>query len=188
MRQSFQQWVMATLWAPPPTSPPKDMLVRTALIRGVINRSSWRQLKYGSPATSAVYKKWIEQPAQKELGYEHTVEDLASDPGGSAAIQTRLLWIGKPWQRGDGGEAKEKKDKKKVLLYLHGGGFIMSMCEPQAQWMSFIKEEAKRAHGHDVSVAIVEYCTFHPAALFCPTLPICPPRKEMESAADIIAV
>ena len=164
MRRSFQQWVVATLLAPPSTSPPKDVLVQTALIRCIFARASWRQQRSFSPSTSSVYKEWIEQPAQKKLGYEYTVEDLASDPGDGAAVQTRLLWIGKPWQRGDG-DGKAKKDEKKVVLYFHGGGFVMSMCKPQVQWMAFLKEEAKRAHGYDVSVAIVEYCTIHPAAL-----------------------
>ena len=156
------------------------------MIRVVTSRSSWRQLKSGSPTTFTVYEKWIEQPAQKELGYEHTVEDLASDPGGSAVTRTRLLWIGKPWQRGDGDGAKEKKVKQKAMLYFHGGGFILPMNEAQAQWMSFLKEEAKRAHGHDVSVAIVEYCTFRPAALSYLTLPCMPHRKRMGSATDFI--
>jgi acetyl esterase/lipase len=98
--------------------------------------------------SSATYKTWVGDTAQKNLGYEHAVEEIL---GGG--LETRIMWIGPPWKNGD--------TSRKVLIYIHGGGFVMPIASGQLQWMRFLKEEVRKSHGQDVTVAVVEYCRFY---------------------------
>ncbi|KAF8543825.1 Alpha/Beta hydrolase protein [Trichophaea hybrida] len=146
LRLAFQQYLAASISSPPPNRPPKAVLVQSAALRTVFGSTNWRQQHLRAPPSSVTYKTWVEEAPQKRLGYEHAVEDIL---GGG--LETRIMWIGPPWETGN--------TSRKVLLYIHGGGFVMPLAPAQLQWMRFLREEVKRTHGQDVSVAVVEYST-----------------------------
>jgi hypothetical protein len=64
-------------------------------------------------------------------------------------MEARLLWIGEPWKTGD--------TDKKVLLYFHGGGFILPLFKGHLELSKFLKEQLA-SYGENVSVACLEYC------------------------------
>jgi len=70
----------------------------------------------------------------KQAGLEETIEDLGIG-------EARLLWIG-------------PRRLDKVILYLHGGGYVLSSPSPE-YWRSIQLEIEKR--GSNVGIAMLRY-------------------------------
>ncbi|OJJ76868.1 hypothetical protein ASPBRDRAFT_190214 [Aspergillus brasiliensis CBS 101740] len=90
------------------------------------------QLQAVLPSTLDTYEAWT-----LSHGVDRTVDVLAADKA------TRLLWIG-------------PRISKKVLLFFHGGGYVMPLSEAHLDWMTYLRREAINA-GVDMSVCILEY-------------------------------
>ncbi|CEL11012.1 hypothetical protein ASPCAL14119 [Aspergillus calidoustus] len=84
------------------------------------------------PSTFDAYTAWV-----AARGIPRTVDVLAVDNG------TRLLWMG-------------PREARKVLLFFHGGGYVMPLSEGHLQWLAHIRKEAANA-GVQLSVCILEY-------------------------------
>ncbi|KAL5363161.1 alpha/beta-hydrolase [Aspergillus floccosus] len=84
------------------------------------------------PSTIETYNAWA-------LSHNavHTIDVLAADNS------TRLLWIG-------------PRNAKNVVLFFHGGGYVMPLSKGHLDWMAHVRNEALRA-GVELSVCILEY-------------------------------
>ncbi|KAF9893638.1 hypothetical protein FE257_010950 [Aspergillus nanangensis] len=89
------------------------------------------QLQVILPSTVDTYTAWM-----LASGNPSTVDVLDDD-------KTRLLWMG-------------PKQGKKVVLFFHGGGYVMPLSKGHLEWMAHIRNEASRA-GVQLSVCILEY-------------------------------
>ncbi|GAT25288.1 hypothetical protein RIB2604_01902420 [Aspergillus luchuensis] len=120
-------------------------VVRACLKRLPLGSSMWNgfvgalmtntppdQLQAVLPSTLETYEAWV-----LSHGVSRAVDVLAADNA------TRLLWLG-------------PSVSKKVLLFFHGGGYVMPLSEAHLDWMSYLRTEAVNA-GVDMSVCILEY-------------------------------
>ncbi|PFH50371.1 hypothetical protein AMATHDRAFT_145239 [Amanita thiersii Skay4041] len=96
------------------------------------------QVQYISGPTSQVYRTWAKK---------HNVPVIVEELGSNA----RLYWIG-------------SKTSDRVILYLHGGAYLLPMAEPALSFWKFIQQELTK-QGIDVGIAVLEY-TLYPDALF----------------------
>jgi acetyl esterase/lipase len=120
--------------------PPKYALVQAEFLRAYFPYTNFRQHQTLWAPSSDAYNLWV-----KEKGYPHASEDICSEDG----METRLLWIGEPWRKGD--------TDKKVLLYFHGGGYIIPLYRGQLELCRFLREQLA-SYGENISVACLEYC------------------------------
>ncbi|CAK41906.1 catalytic protein [Aspergillus niger ATCC 1015] len=90
------------------------------------------QLQAVLPSTLKTYESWV-----LSRGVSRAVDVLAADNS------TRLLWIG-------------PSISAKVLLFFHGGGYVLPLSEAHLDWMAYLRNEAANA-GVDMSVCILEY-------------------------------
>ncbi|KAL3478868.1 Alpha/Beta hydrolase protein [Aspergillus californicus] len=95
------------------------------------NTPPW-QLQAILPSTIDVYNAWV-----ASQGVTPAVDTLAADNA------TRLLWIG-------------PRLASKVVLFFHGGGYVMPLSEGHLKWMAHVRMEAANA-GIQLSVCILEY-------------------------------
>ncbi|KAH9476808.1 Acetyl-hydrolase [Psilocybe cubensis] len=93
------------------------------------------------PSTQS-YEKWCKRNS------EHPIIETI----GSEAEQARLLWIG-------------SKHPKRVILYLHGGGFWLPMADYSVKFWRYIRDALLHQKGIDASIAILDY-TLIPEAEF----------------------
>ncbi|KAE8325984.1 alpha/beta-hydrolase [Aspergillus sergii] len=84
------------------------------------------------PSTIDTYNAWV-----SSNGATHAVDVLAVDNS------TRLLWIG-------------PRKAKNVVLFFHGGGYVMPLSKGHLDWMAHVKKQALDA-GIQLSVCILEY-------------------------------
>ena len=65
---------------------------------------------------------------------------------------TRILWLGDTWQPG-----------KRLLLYFHGGGYVLPMLYGYLDFLAHVKAQAENTALRDsLCVAVVEYGIPHP--------------------------
>ncbi|KAJ5675493.1 hypothetical protein N7462_008390 [Penicillium macrosclerotiorum] len=91
-----------------------------------------RDLQSILPSTIETYNTWV-----SSHNTAHTVDNLAADNS------TRLLWIG-------------PKKAKNVVLFFHGGGYVMPLSKGHLDWMAHVRNEAINA-GVELSVCILAY-------------------------------
>ncbi|KAL4984470.1 alpha/beta-hydrolase [Aspergillus falconensis] len=91
-----------------------------------------KQLQAILPSTIATYNAWV-----SSCGAVRAVDVLPADKF------TRLLWIGP--RRAD-----------RVILFFHGGGYVMPLSEGHLEWMAHTRTEAANV-GIELSVCILEY-------------------------------
>ncbi|PLB54516.1 alpha/beta-hydrolase [Aspergillus steynii IBT 23096] len=90
------------------------------------------QLQAIMPSTIETYNAWI-----SSHGTRRAVDILPADRS------TRLLWMG-------------PRKANKVVLFFHGGGYVMPLSEGHLDWMAHIRKEAGHA-GIELSVCMLEY-------------------------------
>ncbi|KIJ96222.1 hypothetical protein K443DRAFT_682448 [Laccaria amethystina LaAM-08-1] len=123
------------------TSPPFRGIGRNVSILGIkflLSHSSLPQLQYVGGTTLGVYKAWVKK---KKLPI--TVEELGED--------TRLLWVG-------------PKQTKRVVLYFHGGGYILPLQDFSLRFWRYVQLELQK-RDCDVGFAILNY-SLYPVASF----------------------
>ncbi|KAF8154251.1 Alpha/Beta hydrolase protein [Crassisporium funariophilum] len=81
--------------------------------------------------TTNTYKAWVKQNA-----LEACIEEIAED--------ARLLWIG-------------EKRTTKVILYIHGGGYSMPLCDFTASFWKHLQGELKQKAQLDIGVVMLDY-------------------------------
>ncbi|KAF8882826.1 Alpha/Beta hydrolase protein [Infundibulicybe gibba] len=113
-------------------------LLGDTTLRFLVASLNIRQLQYILGTTRYVYEAW-----SKKNKSPVTFEELGGD--------ARLFWIG-------------QKKTEKVILYFHGGAFLVSMGDPAASFWKYIQEQLK-ADGNEVGIAVLNY-SLVPTAVF----------------------
>ncbi|KAF9022052.1 alpha/beta-hydrolase [Hymenopellis radicata] len=112
------------------SSKPVTRTIYDALIR-CISTVPYNVVQRLTGTTKQQYNDW-----SKGDGY---IEDV---PGNTDA---KLMWIG-------------QKETERVILYVHGGGYIVSTIPSAAPFWSHVKNEVTKRLGHDgVGVAVFSY-------------------------------
>ncbi|EGN94902.1 hypothetical protein SERLA73DRAFT_96280 [Serpula lacrymans var. lacrymans S7.3] len=110
-----------------------DREVSNAVTRTLTNWLNVRQLQHIRGSSTAAWEKWIStQPAE----VEHSTELVGEG--------AKLHWIG-------------SKKATKILLHLHGGGYILPLSVGHMKLTSYLRDGVKVANGTDISVVIFEY-------------------------------
>ncbi|KAL4820743.1 alpha/beta-hydrolase [Aspergillus spinulosporus] len=91
-----------------------------------------QQLQAMLPSTLDMYNSWV-----TSRGASYAADILAADNA------TRLLWIG-------------PRKASKVVLFFHGGGYVMPLSKGHLEWMAHVRLQAANA-GIQLSVGILEY-------------------------------
>ncbi|KAF8961656.1 Alpha/Beta hydrolase protein [Flammula alnicola] len=107
----------------------KRILADTFLYHTLTNMNRRQARAFYGP-TRTVYNNFV-----KGLKYPQAVEELGDD--------SRLLWVG-------------PKRTERVMLYLHGGGFVLGMPEPAPVFWRFIQESLEK-RGKPTGLAILNY-------------------------------
>jgi acetyl esterase/lipase len=103
-----------------PSAPPKSPQTVTSTVR---------QIQYILPPTVSAYHSWARQHSRLI-----NIEEIPARSENEA--DTKLLWVGH-WKEGG-----------KVLLYLHGGGYVMPLVKQYLDLLTWVTEEP---------VAVLEY-------------------------------
>jgi len=91
------------------------------------------------PSTEDVYTAWV-----KKHKLPVVIEDLPDSE------DAKLFWIG-------------DKAAKKVVLYMHGGGFSLGMPDASCDFWWYIIKQVKMDTGVDIGIAILRYGTWFPS-------------------------
>lgn len=118
--------------------------VKRAYTRTLLDLCTPLQLQWLSGSGSNAYRKWIKKHGQVEGMREKT--DILGEDG------AKLHWIG-------------KEDAQKVILYLHGDGFVTPLNQKHITFMNNIRLRVKDRVNIDLRVAFLEY-TLIPFAHF----------------------
>ncbi|KAH8103977.1 Alpha/Beta hydrolase protein [Cristinia sonorae] len=105
-------------------------------VRAICPPSSIRQLQFVCPATGVLYQKYMRSLPNKPPVISENIGDGIS-----------LHWMG-------------PKTNKKVMYYLHGGGFVLPAVDGHFYMLDWWRNEAKKRHGIDFSIAVLEYSTY----------------------------
>ena len=115
------------------------------LVRVVLGSFSPREVQYLSPSTLDNYTNWLSfrwnrARVNKDVylaeWLQHDVEQL---PDGASSI----LWIG------------DRKKAKKIVYFLHGGGYILPITHGHLEWCLWAY--VKAGEEEDVAVAVLQY-------------------------------
>lgn len=101
-----------------------------------------RQIQHLSEPSRTAYQAWVKQKRIKP-----DIE-LLNDDHGSA-----LLWL------------RSRRTAKRIVLYLHGGGYLVPLSDATIEWAWNVFVEAGTEQGVETAVAILEY-TLCPIAAF----------------------
>jgi acetyl esterase/lipase len=103
-----------------------------------------------SPTSSETYKAWTKKRVPEDDSLEFAVDDLEWNGSGKA----RVLWLGKK-------PITMPRDRRgKVILYAHGGGFVLPLAKSHLEFLEWIREKVCVENGVIVSFALVEYSRF----------------------------
>ncbi|KAL4958756.1 putative 6-hexanolactone hydrolase [Aspergillus stella-maris] len=111
--------------------------VAHAVVRKAVTRLSIRQLQSQSPSTFSTYETWA-----NSQGIKPEVVKLNHGAEG--------LWIG-------------NKNAKNVVVYYHGGGFILPAVPGHFTFLSSLIAELNK-NGHDVAIFFLSYTLSPPTA------------------------
>ncbi|KOS21953.1 Esterase [Escovopsis weberi] len=114
---------------------------------------SGRQLQFLLPSGSEAYQQWIEKKKKEASGNPAALLRINNDIQRVPGRQANLLWIG------------NRSAAKKVVFYLHGGGYVIPNFDGyfQACWNCYIEplledEDGKAGASRDeVAVAMLQY-------------------------------
>ncbi|KAK2460374.1 hypothetical protein APHAL10511_007539 [Amanita phalloides] len=96
------------------------------------------KLQYMLGTTDQVYRAWADKNSVPVVE-----EDLSED--------AKLYWLG-------------PKRAKRVILYLHGGAFLVPMMPPALSFWNYLQKQLSK-EGHDIAIAVLRY-TLVPDATF----------------------
>ena len=119
-------------------SKPWRRVIGDSIYRWLLSTVPIRNLQVLFPSTEDVYKAWV-----KKKNVPLVVDDLPDAEGG------KLYWIG-------------NKDAKKVVLYMHSGGFSLALSEAACDLWWYIIRQVKKDTGVDIGIAVLRYGMFFP--------------------------
>ncbi|OJK02611.1 hypothetical protein ASPACDRAFT_57615 [Aspergillus aculeatus ATCC 16872] len=110
--------------------------IQNACARAIMDCLHPDQVQAIAPSTTQTYTSWIRRNAER-TGLFHRIDTLKDET-------THLLWLG-------------HKKSDKVILFFHGGGYVLPLSDGHLDWMAHVRKSCLEA-SLDVSVCIVEYC------------------------------
>ncbi|CAL1701530.1 unnamed protein product [Somion occarium] len=111
----------------------KRVLWRT-FVQTICPNSTIRQMQWVSPNTGSLYETYMKSLPNKPP----IVHETIGADGGS------LHWVG-------------PKTNSKVMVFIHGGGFVLPAVDGHFYMIDWWRKEAKMRYGIDFSVAVLEY-------------------------------
>ncbi|KAM5356964.1 hypothetical protein ACJ41O_003610 [Fusarium nematophilum] len=126
--------------------PPRLFLV-CAVVKVVLGTFSPRQIQYLSLSTKETYKSWVRRKTAKLKKDQNSaaIERLCYDIEPLEDGHSSLLWIG------------NRRKAKKVVLFLHGGGYISPLLPGHLEWCWRAYVAAGTEMSTEVAVALLEY-------------------------------
>jgi acetyl esterase/lipase len=126
---------------------PARLFLVCAVIKVVLETFSPRQIQYLSLSTKEAYKSWIRRriAKAKKLGDPTAAPRLRYDWQPLDDGHSSLLWIG------------NRREAKKVVLFLHGGGYICPLLPGHLEWCWRAYVAAGIEMKTEVAVAVLEY-------------------------------
>ncbi|RAH47697.1 alpha/beta hydrolase [Aspergillus brunneoviolaceus CBS 621.78] len=109
--------------------------IQNACARAIMDCLHPHQVQAIAPSTMQTYTSWIRRNAQR-TGLYHRVDTLKDET-------THLVWLG-------------PKRSDKVILFFHGGGYVLPLSGGHLDWMAHVRKSCLEA-SLDVSVCILEY-------------------------------
>ncbi|KAF1982398.1 alpha/beta-hydrolase [Aulographum hederae CBS 113979] len=110
-----------------------------AIVRTLMTNVSPSNLHFLMPPTLEAYQLWMRQSG-KHRGFKPAVQE------GNYG-KTRLMWL-----------TKHDFMDDKVVLFFHGGGYVMPLSSGHLEWMAHLQEEVETAlEQKTVGVAVLEY-------------------------------
>ncbi|THH13466.1 hypothetical protein EW146_g6762 [Bondarzewia mesenterica] len=106
--------------------------VQNGITRSLAGRLSIAQLQYVRGTSTATFEKW----ASKQSSVEVSTENIGKG--------AKLHWIG-------------DKKSTKVMLHIHGGGYILPLSIGHLEMLNYFRHTVKESTGVDIAIAILEY-------------------------------
>lgn len=131
----------------PRNIPPLRHIVFNEAIKCFVGALTPREVKAIMPTSADTYVKFC---GDEKLPV--VIEDIGGEEGQADrdAPVARLLWVGPRW------ESEESNTRqRKVLLYIHGGGFEMPLDRAHLNFVSWLQH--RRPENDDLSIAFLEY-------------------------------
>lgn len=124
-------------------------------IRTLFASFSNREIQHLVPPTRKTYDAWIARAARRTRDpvlQQRLVGDVQLLEGADGAA---ILWIG------------DRRRAHKLVLFLHGGGFIVPLLPSHLEWCwnVYVRPAAADGSGAEVAVGVLQY-TLHPAGGF----------------------
>ncbi|KAI9927608.1 hypothetical protein AWENTII_006442 [Aspergillus wentii] len=95
--------------------------IRNAFARSLMTHIRPRQLQAILPPTLEAYRSWLSSKGS-QFGITHEAHMLDDK-------HTHLLWLGERYSR-------------KVVLFFHGGGYVMPLSTGHLEWMAYFRKKA----------------------------------------------
>ncbi|PYH77445.1 alpha/beta-hydrolase [Aspergillus uvarum CBS 121591] len=109
--------------------------IQNACARAIMDSLHPNQIQAIVPSTMQTYTSWIRRNAER-TGLCHRVDTLKDEI-------THLLWLG-------------PKRSDKVILFFHGGGYVLPLSDGHLDWMAHVRKSCLKA-SLKVGVCILEY-------------------------------
>ncbi|EXM14660.1 Alpha/beta hydrolase fold-3 [Fusarium oxysporum f. sp. vasinfectum] len=118
-----------------------------AVVRVFLDTFTPRQIQYLSPSTKKTYEIWIERKVSKAetVGNAEIIGKLQGDIEPLEDGNSSLLWLG------------NLHKAKKVVLFLHGGGYISPILPGHLEWCWQAYIAAGMETNVEVAVAVLQY-------------------------------
>ncbi|KAH6988509.1 Alpha/Beta hydrolase protein [Ilyonectria destructans] len=126
---------------------PIGQYLSCAVVRVLLGTFAPRQIQYLSPSTKKTYEAWIERKVSKaeKVGNAEIIGKLQGDIEPLEDGNSSLLWLG------------NRHKAKKVVLFLHGGGYVAPMIPGHLEWCWRTYIAAGMETNVEVAVAVLQY-------------------------------
>ncbi|TDZ35038.1 Esterase [Colletotrichum spinosum] len=127
---------------------------------------SARQMQFISPSTRTTYDKWVHTKTLKatKAGDRSVLDRLSHDSENLEDGKSFLLWVG------------DRRKAKKVVLFLHGGGYVLPLLDGHLDWCWRAYVTAGIESNVETAVAVLEYT-------LCPNVKY--PSQLMQAASGL---
>ncbi|OBT43657.1 hypothetical protein VE00_05223 [Pseudogymnoascus sp. WSF 3629] len=112
--------------------------VKNGILRTFLTYLRLKQLQFLLPSGYAVFQRWVAskdvQAKERINNYIETLQDG----------EAKLFWVGL------------REESSKVILFLHGGGYVLPLSKGHIEWADYFRNAGKLA-GQSVCVALLDY-------------------------------
>ncbi|KAF5133534.1 Esterase [Metarhizium anisopliae] len=127
--------------------------IRCACLKVVLRTFTGRQIQYLSPTTRKTYTTWVRQKLSKSHSDASVQARLKVEIDPLTDERSSILWVG------------DCRKAKKVVLFLHGGGYVVPLLPGHLEWCWRTYVSVGMENGVETAVAVLEY-TLCPEALY----------------------